>query len=719
MSLNVVVKKRKKRVMMQNKEPVLPPYINAESSLLEFNERVLNVTKDATIPLLERLKYLCISSSNLDEFFEVKMARLYDMSLDPSSRTKPDGLTPKNTITMLSKQVHKIVKDQYSTLNNILMPALEKEGIRFLRRNHWTDSHKKWVREFFVNSLQPVLSPMGLDPSHPFPRLLNKSLNFIVSLEGKDAFGRSNGLAIVQVPRSLPRIIKLPPEATDRNNDFVFLSSVIHSNVSSLFPGMNVTGCHQFKLTRNTNLLIDEDEVLDIKSALQGELYSRGYGGAIRLEVAEQCPKHMYQFLLDQYDMSEEQLYKVNGPVNLIRLNSVPDLANRPDLLFAPFSPKRLSKKKMMQGAFKLLAPKKEPVQLFEKIAQKDILLHHPYDAFATVVEFLQMAAKDPSVLAIRMTLYRTGEKSAIIEALKKAAQNGKEVTAVVELRARFDEDNNITQANSLQDAGVNVVYGVVGYKTHAKMILIIRREQDKLKRYVHLGTGNYHHITSRFYTDFGLLTANKQITEDVSKIFQQLTSLGDTKDMNLLLQSPFTLKSGMLERINREADNAKKGLPARIIAKLNGLEEKKIIDTLYLASQAGVKIDLIVRGICSLRPGVKGLSENITVTSIVGRFLEHHRIYYFENTTGKPELYCSSADWMRRNLNYRVETCFPILDKENFQQVFKEGLEIYLKDNVNAWNLQQDGSYKQKKQTSPETFSAQAWLIKRYSSNV
>jgi polyphosphate kinase len=707
---------------ISNEELTHAPYINKESSLLAFNKRVLASAKNTKIPLLERLKYLCISSSNLDEFFEVRMASLYEMSANPIATTKPDGLLAKEAISMLSEQAHKIIQDQYSTLNQALIPALEKEGIRFLRRNHWQEKHKQWIKEFFLNSLQPVLSPMGLDPSHPFPRLLNKSLNFIVSLEGKDAFGRSNGLAIVQVPRSLPRIIKLPPEASDGENDFVFLSSILHSNVSKLFPGMTVTGCHQFKLTRNTNLLIDEEEVLDIKSALQGELSSRGYGGAIRLEVAEQCPKHMYQFLLDQYEMKEEQLYKVNGPVNLIRLNSVPDLANRPDLLFKPFTPRNFRQKTSgPQTGLKLLTSKKQSkqsFQFFEKIAHKDILLHLPYDSFSPVIEFLQTAANDPDVLAIRMTLYRTGEKSAIIDALKQAAENGKEVTAVVELRARFDEGNNITQASLLQDAGVNVLYGVVGYKTHAKMILIIRREQNQLKRYVHLGTGNYHHITSRFYTDFGLFSANKEMGEDISKIFQQLTSLGDTKDLNVLLQSPFTLKSGMIERINREADNARKGIPSRIIAKLNGLEEKTIIDTLYKASQAGVRIDLIVRGICSLRPGVKGMSENITVTSIIGRYLEHHRIYYFENATSEPELYCSSADWMRRNLDSRVETCFPILDPDIFQKIYTEGLEIYLKDNTDAWELQADGSYIQKKQTTPETFCAQSWLINRYSKN-
>lgn len=703
---------------MSIKNAQLLPYINKESSILEFNKRVLAVTKNPNIPLLERLKYLCISSSNLDEFFEVRMASLYEISSDPAARTKPDGLLPKNVIKTLAQQIHKIVEDQYSTLNHILIPALEKEGIRFLRRNHWDKRQQDWTKKFFTDSLQLVLSPMGLDPSHPFPRLLNKSLNFIVSLEGKDAFGRSNGLAIVQVPRSLPRLIKLPAEASDGDNDFVFLSSILHSNVASLFPGMTVTGCHQFKLTRNTNLFIDEEEITDIKTALQGELHGRGYGAAIRLEVSDQCPKHMYDFLLNQFDLEEEQLYKVHGPVNLIRLNSVPDLVNRPDLLFTPFLPRLLNQKKSVKDSFALLSIKEQPKQLFEIIAQKDLLLHLPYDSFATVISFLQNAAKDPDVLAIRMTLYRTGEKSSIIDALEQAAKNGKEVTAVVELRARFDEDNNITQANSLQDAGVNVVYGVVGYKTHAKMILIIRREKGKLKRYVHLGTGNYHHITSRFYTDFSLFTAHPTLTEDVSKIFQQLTSLGDTKNLKLLLQSPFTLKTGMIARINREAENAKKGLPSRIIAKLNGLEEKTIIDTLYKASQAGVKIQLIVRGICSLRPGVKDLSENITVTSIIGRFLEHHRVYYFENASKKPELYCSSADWMRRNLDSRVETCFPILDKDSFKQVFEEGLAIYLKDDENAWLLQEDGSYIQKKQTKPTTFSAQQWLINRFTDN-
>jgi len=692
-------------------------YINREASLLEFNRRVLAQAQRNDVPLLERLKFLCISSSNMDEFFEVRLASLYELANDPNALTKPDNRTPEEAIEMLSGIAHKLVDEQYHTLNHILIPALEKENIRFLRRTHWTEKQKEWIRKYFIDALQPVLSPLGLDPSHPFPRILNKSLNFIVSLEGKDAFGRSNGLAIVGVPRSLPRLIKLPPETTEGENDFVFLSSILHSNVSNLFPGMTVTGCHQFRLTRNTNLFIDEEEVEDIMSALQGELTTRQYGGAIRLEVSDQCPKHMYQYLLDQFGMDQEQLYQVSGPVNLHRLSAVPDLANRKDLLFKPFSQKTLIPKKAKQTGLRLLIKNKTRQTIFDRIKKKDILLHHPYDSFAPVIEFLHQAAIDPDVLAIRMTLYRTGEKSAIIDALEKAAKNGKEVTAVVELRARFDEDNNIVQANRLQDAGVNVVYGVVGYKTHAKMILIVRREEDTLQRYIHLGTGNYHHITTLFYSDFGLFTANPKLGLDVSKVFQQLTSLGKTDDLEILLQAPFSMQTGMIDRILREAENAKQGYPARIIAKMNGLHEQGIIDALYEASQAGVKIDLIVRGICCLRPGVKGLSDNIQVTSIIGRFLEHHRVYYFENHGKHPELFASSADWMRRNLLSRVETCFPITDPKVFQQIYTEGLAIYLDDNQGAWLLQPDGIYIRKTCEDHETpYSAQNALIQKYS---
>ncbi len=694
-----------------------PRFINREQSLLEFNRRVLAQAKNPDIPLLERLKYLCISSSNMDEFFEVRLASLNELKEDPCALTQPDKQDPKKVIECLSKTAHEIVEDQYQTLNHLLMPALEKEQIRFLRRTHWTEQHKAWLTNYFIESLQPVLSAVGLDPSHPFPKVLNKTLNFIVSLEGKDAFGRSNGLAIVPVPRSLPRIIKLPDNATEGQDDFVFLSSILHANVSRLFPGMTVTGCYQFRVTRNTNLFIDEEEVDDIMSALQGELSGRQYGGAIRLEVADNCPRNMVDYLLDRFNLNEAALYQVNGPVNLHRLDAVPGMINRVDLSFPPFSAKQQKTKRRHKKIFQLFTPHQQVEQnIFDKIREKDILLHHPYDAFAPVIEFLQQAATDPDVLAIRMTLYRTGEDSLIIKALERAAKNGKEVTAVVELRARFDEGNNIIQATRLQDAGVHVMYGVVGYKTHAKMILVVRREADKIRQYTHMGTGNYHHITTRFYSDFGLMTANPAIGRDVSKIFQQLTSLGDTKDLEVLLQSPFTLLSGMIKRIEREAEHAKAGRPARIIAKMNGLEEQSIIDALYEASQAGVKIDLIVRGICSLRPGIPGLSENITVTSIIGRFLEHHRIYYFENDGGQPDLFCSSADWMKRNLTARVETGFPILDPACFQQVYTEGLAIYLEDNTGAWLLQADGSYIPKPQDAKTPFNAQQALIEKYS---
>ena len=691
-------------------------YINREQSLLEFNRRVLAQAKNPDIPLLERLKYLCISSSNMDEFFEVRIAGLHELANEPGAKTVPDEKDPVEMIGLLNEQAHEIVSDQYHTLNNILVPELRKENIRFLRRTHWDEPQREWIRQYFIENLQPVLSAVGLDPSHPFPRVLNKSLNFIVSLDGKDAFGRSNNLAIVPVPRSLPRLIKLPPEATDAENDFVFLSSMLHANVSLLFPGMTVTGCYQFRVTRNTNLFIDEEEIDDILSAIRGELSGRDYGGAIRLEVADNCPPHMVDFLLEKFGLTQQQLYQVNGPVNLHRLSAIPDKVERSDLKFDPFSPRNNIDKKRKKG-FKLFSGgTKKKSSMFDLISQKDIVLHHPYESFTPVISFLKEASKDPEVLAIRMTLYRTGTDSEIIQALKKAAQNGKEVTAVVELRARFDEDNNIEQARKLQDAGVHVVYGVTGYKTHAKMILIVRREQNKIKYYAHLGTGNYHHITSRFYSDFGLFTANQQIGRDCAKVFQQLTSLGETKGLEQLLQSPFTLKSGMIIRIEREAHNARQGKKARIIAKMNGLEEKDVIDALYRASQAGVQIDLIVRGICSLRPGVPGLSENIKVTSIIGRYLEHHRVYYFENSEAKPELFCASADWMRRNLVSRVETCFPILDADNFEKVYSEGLGLYLEDNTGAWVLQADGNYVHTEAGTATPFNAQNSLIDKYS---
>lgn len=691
-----------------------PKFINRESSLLEFNRRVLALAERADIPLLERLKYLCISSNNMDEFFEVRLAGILELTKNPTARTIPDGMHPADVVRMLHESAHKLVTEQYRVLNEMLIPELAEKSIHFLHRSRWTDAQKTWLRSYFQDNLQPVLTPLGLDPSHPFPRVLNKALHFIVSLSGRDAFGAAINMAVVRVPRSLPRIIELPTELCERKC-FVFLSSILHAHVDSLFSGMTVKACHQFRLTRNTNLFVDEEEVDDVATALEGELSSRDYGDPIRLEISDTCPEELGNFLLDKFKLDPIALYQVDGPVNLPRLSAVPGLAARPDLEFAPYSPAPLP-----AGA---TTPAHQPsrsspgLDLFARIRQDDILLHHPYQSFAPVIDFLRQAANDPNVLAIRMTLYRTGENSAIIDALERAARNGKEVTVIAEVRARFDEDNNIKQAARLHDASAHVVYGVVGLKTHAKMLLVVRREPDGLKRYMHLGTGNYHHITSHFYTDFGLLTADKVIGRDVARIFQQLTSLGSTEGLEVLLQSPFTLHSGMIQRIEREAAISGSGGQGRIIAKMNGLQEPKIIEALYAASQAGVEIDLIVRGMCCLRAGIAGLSDNIRVRSILGRFLEHHRVFYFGNN-GNPELYLASADWMKRNLLGRVETCFPICDQKLFKRVYNEGLEIYLKDNQGAFALDSDGCYSA---LSPaegeEPFSAQEWLMQKYSS--
>lgn len=542
--------------------------------------------------------------------------------------------------------------------------------------------------------------------------MLNKTLHFIASLSGTDAFGRASDMAVVRVPRSLPRLIELPADLGEGKN-FVFLSSILHAHVDELFPGMQVRGCHQFRLTRNTNLFVDEEEVDDVAAALEGELSHRDYGDPIRLEVSDTCPPEMSGYLLDQFGLSGDALYQVAGPVNLPRLSAVPDLAGRADLEYPAFSPAPLPEGSTTPARHP--AHGDAPVALFARIRQGEILLHHPYQSFAPVIDFLRQAAVDPNVLAIRMTLYRTGENSAIIDALDRAARNHKEVTVVAEVRARYDEDNNIRQALRLQEAGAHVVYGVVGLKTHAKMILVVRREPNGLRRYMHLGTGNYHQITSRFYTDFGLLTDDEAIGRDCARIFQQLTSLGTTEGLEVLLQSPFTLHSGLIERIEREANHAREGRLARIIAKMNGLQENKVIEALYDASQAGVQVDLIVRGICCLRPGVPGLSEKIRVRSILGRYLEHHRVFYFGND-GKPELFLASADWMKRNLLGRVETCFPVHDPELFRRVYTEGLEVYLKDNTGSWVLEPDGSYRSvQPSTEEEPFSAQQWLMETY----
>jgi polyphosphate kinase len=620
-------------------------YINRELSQLEFNRRVLDLARDENVPLLERLKFLCIVSTNLDEFFEIRVSGLKQQVEYRSDNRGPDRLSAAEQLKRISEVTHSLVNEQYRALNEVLIPRLAEQGIRFPRRADWDAKLADWVQRYFNRELSPVLSPIGLDPSHPFPRVLNKSLNFMVSLEGKDAFGRNSGIAIVQAPRSLPRLINVPESYADGPHDYVFLSSIIHAHVGDLFPGMNATGCYQFRVTRDSDLFVDDEEVEDLMRALKGELPSRRFGDAVRIEIADNCPEEMIHFLLAQFGLSDDDIYQVNGPVNLSRLMAITDLVDRPDLKYPPFVP----------SVPKRLATDND---IFETIRKDDLLLMHPFQSFTPVVDFIRQAATDPRVLAIKQTLYRTGNDSVIAQALIDAAKKGKEVTVVIELRARFDEEANIELADKLQDAGAHVVYGVVGYKTHAKMALIVRREERQLKRYVHLGTGNYHARTARLYTDFSLLTSDAAICEDVHKVFHQLTALGKPGKLRKLLQSPFTMQKGVLAHIAREAEFARAGKPARIMAKMNQITESTVIRALYDASCAGVKIDLIVRGVCVLRPGVKGVSENIHVRSIVGRFLEHSRVFCFHND-GDPQVFLSSADWMERNLYKRVEVCW------------------------------------------------------------
>ncbi|RMG91114.1 MAG: polyphosphate kinase 1 [Zetaproteobacteria bacterium] len=649
--------------------------------MLAFNHRVLELAMDERVPLLDRLRFLCISSSNMDEFFEVRVAALKQRVMVGSRRTGADGLSATETLSRIRSQALAIVEKQYGLLNDELLPRLREEGIAFLRRTEWNETQAAWIARFFRRELLPVLTPIALDPAHPFPRLLNKILNFIVELKGTDAFGRAMQYAIVQAPRSLPRVVRVPAEIAGVEYGYVFLSSIIHAHVADLFPGMQVKACHQFRVTRNSELYLHEEEAEDLKEAVAGELLERRFGAAVRLEVSTQCPDSLAQFLLREFELDDDDLYCVDGPVNLYRMARVCDDVNRPELkypLFVPGLPERLRGEKQ---------------DMFAIIRQGDVLLHHPFHCFEPVVELLNQAAADPNVLAIKQTLYRVVPDSPIVDALVRAARANKEVVAVIELRARFNEEENIELADRLSAAGVQVVYGIVGYKTHCKMMLIVRREGRRLRRYVHLGTGNYHTITTRLYTDFGLLSCDQSLGEDVHRIFQQLTGMGRVSKLKVMLQAPFSLHSGLLERIRVEEANAKAGGVGRIIAKMNGLEEPEIIKALYRASQAGVRIDLIVRGICCLRPGIKGVSENIRVRSVLGRFLEHTRVFYFYNG-GEPEVLCASADWMIRNLLRRVESCFPVRDPKLARQVVHQGLRLYLRDNQGAWRLRSDGRY-------------------------
>jgi polyphosphate kinase len=663
-----------------------PRLLNRELGILEFNRRVLAQAADESVPLLERLRFLTIVSSNLDEFFEIRVAGLKEQIKLGVTDPGPDGMTPREAFVQVTREARALIAAQYRLLNDVLLPALAQEGIRFLRRADWTEAQRTWVHDYFVRELLPVLTPIGLDPAHPFPRVFNKSLNLIVELEGRDAFGRSSRVAIVQAPRVLPRLIRLPPAVAGGEYEFVFLSSVLHAHVDELFSGMSVKGVYQFRVTRNSDLFVDEEEIKNLRIALQGELLQRHFGDAVRVEVVDQCSPAMVDLLLLQFALDEQDLYRVNGPVNLYRLREVLSQVERPDLRYPPFTPSVPAALEMGDD------------DLFETIARQDILLHHPFQSFTPVLDFIRASATDPRVVAIKQTVYRTGADSELMRVLIDAARAGKEVTAVVELLARFDEEANLNWAAQLEEVGAHVVYGVVGHKTHAKMALIVRREPGPdgpvLRRYAHLGTGNYHTVTARQYTDFGLLTANEDVCRDVNDVFKQLTGLGKASKLKHVWQSPFTLHKRVIESIRNEAKNARAGKPARIVAKMNALLEPGIIAELYAASQAGVRIDLIVRAICALKPGVPGLSENIRVRSIVGRFLEHTRIFLFHNE-GAEDVWLSSADWMDRNFFRRIELCFPVLDRKLKRRVIREGLRPYLEDNSQAWVMDAEGGFR------------------------
>jgi len=664
--------------------PNEPLFLNRELSLLKFNERVLAMAESPSTPLLERLRYVCIVSSNLDEFFEIRISTLKVQQRQTPNLVGIDGLTAGDALEKVQSAVHRLVTRQYALLNDVIFPQMQKEGIVIHHASEWNDAQLEWAREVFMRDVMPLLTPIGLDPAHPFPRVYNKSLNFIVSLSGVDAFGRKASIAVVQAPRLLPRLVSMPTELSGQPHGYVLLTSLLRAFVGELFPGLNIQGCYQWRVTRNSDLFVDEEEVTNLRQALQGELSQRHFGSAVRLEIDRLTPPELERFLQSEFSLTPSDTYRVNGPVNLTRLMQLCNVGDRPDLLFPEY-------RAPIAAPFEPINDK--PEEVFKAISERDILLHHPYQSFQPVIDFLTVAARDPNVMAIKQTIYRTGEDSELMQILLNAARAGKEVTVVVELMARFDEQTNINWAAKLEEVGAHVVYGVVGHKTHAKMALILRREQGRLKRYAHLGTGNYHPRTARLYTDFGLMTSNHVLCEDADRVFTQLTGLGARRPMKAILQSPFTLHDSMVALVRAEAEAARAGKKARILAKMNSLLEQTVIEELYKASQAGVKIDLVVRGVCALRAGVKGLSENIRVRSVIGRFLEHSRVFYFYSG-GQEKVYLSSADWMDRNFFRRVEIAFPVEDKNLKKRVINEAFSLALRDTQLAWQQQPNGDY-------------------------
>ncbi len=661
--------------------------LGRETSILEFNRRVLAQALRADVPLLERLRYICIVSSNIDEFFEVRFADYLEASRLPGA-----GVS-KLDVEAITEDAHRLIDDQYAAFNDELMPLLESEGIVILRHADRTEAQREWVNQFFQKQVRPLLVPIGLDPSHPFPLVANKALNFIVRLGGKDAFGRENTIAIVKVPRVLPRVIRLPEKLVPGKQGFVLLTSVIRAHLEELFPGREMEAFSQFRVTRDSDLEVDEDDVKNLRQALRSGLSSRHFGQAIRLEVVNTCPVSLADFLLRQFELPQGALYRVNGPVNLVRLNQLIDqVVDRSSLQHLRFA--------AHEGAWpEKRLPRNQ--SMFESLARGDVLLHHPFESFDPVVQFLREAVNDPAVLAIKQTIYRTGSESPLMDLLIEAARRGKEVMVVVELKARFDEEANINWAERLEAVGAQVVYGVVGMKTHAKLLLVTRREPtshgQRLRRYAHLSTGNYNPKTARLYTDVGYLTADAELTADVDAVFQQLASLGTMKPLRQVLQAPFTLHRWLIQTIDKVGEAARKGAPARIVVKINALTDAPLIEALIRAGQAGAEIDLIVRGACVLRPGVPGATERIRVISVVGRFLEHSRVLYFRWGTGQDDeaLYLSSADWMSRNMMRRIEVAWPVKDATLRQRVIDECLVPYLHDRRDAWLLNSDGTYR------------------------
>ena len=676
--------------------------LDRDGSILAFNERVLDWAKRPEVPLLERLRYLCIVSSNLDEFFEVRA------DLHMSAFRNQDTKGSYNTLTFekIYEAARSLVTEQYKLYNDVLLPSLEKQKIHILSHAQRNSAQKKWVQEYFRREVKPLLVPVGLDPAHPFPQVANKSLNFIVQLSGKDAFGRSNDIAIDKVPRVLPRVIPLPSKVAGSGKAFVLLSSVIRAHLNDLFPGRDVGQFSQFRVTRNSDLSVDEEEVENLRTALRKGLQHRQYGEALRLEVSDSCSDHLSDFLLKQFSLPTTALFRAAGPVNLVRLTQLIDLVADPALLFPPYQPS--FPKKLTQGG-----------SIFARMQQGDVLIHQPFESFDGVLAFLKEAVEDPNVLAIKQTIYRTGSDPAMMNLLREAVRRGKEVTAVVELKARFDEEANINWAEQLESVGAQVVYGVVGLKTHAKMLLVTRREGRVLKRYGHLSTGNYNPRTAKLYTDLSYLTCDARMTADMDTLFVHLASPSRLGRMNKLWAAPFLLQKKMVEKIASVGAAAEKGLPARIVAKMNSLTDPVLIHALILAGQKGAQIDLIVRGACMLPAGLPGKTDNIRVRSIIGRFLEHSRVFFFEAGEDQ-DIYLSSADWMSRNMTRRIELAWPVLDLDLRQRIVDECLLAYLHDTRNAWTLGVDGKYARVDKKGQKKQSAQALLMQKYSpSNV